>query len=78
MLNKDTQEPPKVSSTKSLANSPNRQKMSKDISKDGSWSKYFENGNGGGKVTPLETVEKWTIDMSKLFLGHKLICSWRS
>jgi len=52
--------------------------MSKDISKDGSWSKYFENGNGGGKVTPLETVEKWTIDMSKLFLGHKLICSWRS
>ena len=70
--NKDTREPPKVSSTKFLSSSPNRQKMSKDISKDGSWGKYFENGGGGGgKVTALETAEEWTIDMSKLFLGHK-------
>lgn len=70
--NKDTRESPKVSSTKFLSRSPNGQKMSKDISKDGSWGKYFENGGGGGgKVTALETAEEWTIDMSKLFLGHK-------
>jgi hypothetical protein len=70
--NKDTRESPKVSSTKFLSSSPNGQKMSKDISKDGSWGKYFENGGGGGgKVTALETAEEWTIDMSKLFLGHK-------
>nr|WIL59816.1 nodulation protein [Melilotus officinalis] len=70
--NKDTREPTKASSTKSLSSSPDRQKMSKNMIKDGSWSKYFENGGGGGgKVTALETAEEWTIDMSKLFLGHK-------
>jgi hypothetical protein len=72
--NNDTRGPlPKVSSSKSLLNSPNQQRvMSKNMSKDGSWSKYLENGSGGGgKVTALETAEEWTIDMSKLFLGHK-------
>ncbi|GAU42848.1 hypothetical protein TSUD_387410 [Trifolium subterraneum] len=73
--NKDTREAsPKLSSSKSVLNSQNQQReVSKNMSKDGSWSKYLENGSGGGggKVTALETAEEWTIDMSKLFLGHK-------
>ncbi|CAJ2648632.1 unnamed protein product [Trifolium pratense] len=72
--NKDTRESlPKVSSANSFLNSQNQQRVvSKNNSKDGSWSKYLENGSGGGrKVTALETAEEWTIDMSKLFLGHK-------
>ncbi|KAK2393550.1 serine/threonine/tyrosine-protein kinase HT1 [Trifolium repens] len=72
--NNDTREPSlKVSSSKSVLNSPNQQRVvSKNMTKDGSWSKYLENGSGGGgKVTALETAEEWTIDMSKLFLGHK-------
>lgn len=71
LSNKDSREV-NVSSLKSTIISPNRQRNAKN-SKDVSWSKYFENGGGGsgGKVTALETAEEWTIDMSKLFLGHK-------
>ncbi|XP_058771568.1 serine/threonine/tyrosine-protein kinase HT1-like isoform X2 [Vicia villosa] len=65
-----SQELPRVSSSKSPFSSPNKQKMPKGLTKDSSWAKLFESG-GGGKVTALETAEEWTIDMSKLFLGHK-------
>ena len=67
--NRVTREP-KVSSLNALSKSPNGQRMSKNVSND-SLTKYLENGARGGKVSSLETAEEWTIDMSKLFLGHK-------
>ncbi|XP_061341542.1 serine/threonine/tyrosine-protein kinase HT1-like [Gastrolobium bilobum] len=67
LLNKDPQEI-KVSSSKSPSNSPNRQMKSKHP-KDSAWTKYLE--NGGGRVTAVETAEEWTVDLSKLFLGHR-------
>lgn len=68
---KESRELPKVPNWKSPFTSPNRQKMSKGLSKDSSWSNLFENSGGGGKVSALETAEEWTIDMSKLLIGHK-------
>ncbi|XP_008809634.2 dual specificity protein kinase splB-like [Phoenix dactylifera] len=35
--------------------------------KDSSWAKYFD--HGGGRVAALETMEKWTVDLSKLYVG---------
>lgn len=37
--------------------------------KESAWSKYFD--HGVGRVTAVETTEEWTVDLSKLFLGHK-------
>lgn len=37
--------------------------------KDASWTKYFD--QGGRRVTAVEAVDEWTIDLSKLFLGLK-------
>ncbi|KAI5447998.1 serine/threonine/tyrosine-protein kinase HT1 [Lathyrus oleraceus] len=68
---KESRELPKVPNWKSPFTSPNRQKMSKGLSKESSWSNLFENSGGGGKVSALETAEEWTIDMSKLLIGHK-------
>ncbi|KAG1367798.1 dual specificity protein kinase splB [Cocos nucifera] len=34
---------------------------------DSSWARYFD--YGGGRVAALETTEKWTVDLSKLYLG---------
>lgn len=70
LSNKESREP-KVSSSKTPpnGNSPSRQRKFKH-QKDSSWTKYLENGGGGGgKVASLETAEDYTIDMSKLFLG---------
>ena len=69
LSNKDSQES-KVLSSNVLSNSSNRQRMYRNISKDASLTKYLENG-GGGKVAAFEIADEWTIDMSKLFLGHK-------
>ncbi|MCE3216901.1 hypothetical protein HAX54_009147 [Datura stramonium] len=35
--------------------------------KDSAWTKYFD--HSGGRVTAVETAEKYTVDLSKLFLG---------
>ncbi|KAK6932572.1 Serine-threonine/tyrosine-protein kinase, catalytic domain [Dillenia turbinata] len=37
--------------------------------KDSAWSKYFD--HGGGRVSAVESVDEYVIDMSKLLLGHK-------
>lgn len=70
--NKDSREP-KVSGSKSPSRSPNNNRQMKPNKhrKDSGWTKYLENGGGGGKVSAVETAEEWTVDMSKLFLGLK-------
>ncbi|KAF6168961.1 hypothetical protein GIB67_038458 [Kingdonia uniflora] len=40
--------------------------------KDSAWTKFFD--HGAGKVTAVETVDDWTIDLSKLFLGIRFAC----
>ncbi|KAG1346582.1 dual specificity protein kinase splB [Cocos nucifera] len=35
--------------------------------KDSAWAKYFD--YGGGRVAAVESMEKWTVDLSKLYLG---------
>ncbi|XP_022874061.1 serine/threonine-protein kinase HT1-like isoform X1 [Olea europaea var. sylvestris] len=35
--------------------------------KESAWTKYFD--HGGGRVTAVETVDEFTVDLSKLFLG---------
>lgn len=35
--------------------------------KESSWAKYFD--PAGGKVSAVDTMEEWTVDLSKLFLG---------
>ncbi|XP_023003175.1 serine/threonine-protein kinase HT1-like [Cucurbita maxima] len=35
--------------------------------KDSPWTKYFE--SGGVRVTAVETVDDWSVDLSELFLG---------
>lgn len=35
--------------------------------RESSWSKYFD--HGGGRVSAVDTMEEWTVDLSKLFLG---------
>lgn len=35
--------------------------------KESSWAKYFD--HGGGRVSAVDTMEEWTVDLSKLFLG---------
>ncbi|XP_057429715.1 serine/threonine/tyrosine-protein kinase HT1-like [Lotus japonicus] len=57
------------SSKSSSRRSPSRS-MKPKPRKDLSWCKYFDNGSGG-RVTAVETAEEWSIDMSKLFIGHK-------
>lgn len=39
------------------------------MGKESTWTKYFEPGSG--KVTSVESVEEWIVDLSKLFLGHR-------
>lgn len=37
--------------------------------KENSWVKYFE--NGGGRVAAVDVTEESTVDLSKLYIGHK-------
>ncbi|PON61406.1 Serine/threonine protein kinase [Trema orientale] len=37
--------------------------------KDSPWSKYFDPNSG--RVTAVEAVDEWSVDLSKLFLGNK-------
>lgn len=37
--------------------------------KESSWTKFFE--HSGGKVTAVEAVDELSVDLSKLFLGHR-------
>ncbi|XP_076913624.1 serine/threonine/tyrosine-protein kinase HT1-like [Bidens hawaiensis] len=39
------------------------------MKRDYSWSKLFD--HGGGKVSSVETVDDYIVDLSKLFLGHR-------
>ncbi|KAK9065344.1 hypothetical protein SSX86_016727 [Deinandra increscens subsp. villosa] len=39
------------------------------MKRDYSWSKLFD--HGGGKVSSVETVDDFMVDLSKLFLGHR-------
>ncbi|PIA35259.1 hypothetical protein AQUCO_03600137v1 [Aquilegia coerulea] len=44
--------------------------------KDSTWTKYFD--HGGRRVTAVEAVDEWTIDLSKLFLGFRFACGAHS
>ncbi|WOL14639.1 serine/threonine-protein kinase HT1 [Canna indica] len=44
--------------------------------KETSWTTYFD--HGGGKVTALETTEKWNVDLSQLYLGLRFACGAQS
>ncbi|KAF6135822.1 hypothetical protein GIB67_028141 [Kingdonia uniflora] len=44
--------------------------------KDSAWTKYFD--HGAGKVTAVKTMDDWTIDLSKLFLGIRFACGAHS
>ncbi|XP_058095409.1 serine/threonine/tyrosine-protein kinase HT1-like [Magnolia sinica] len=35
--------------------------------KESSWAKYFD--HGGGRVSAVDTMEDWMVDLSKLYLG---------
>nr|GMD03018.1 serine/threonine-protein kinase HT1-like [Ipomoea batatas] len=37
--------------------------------KESAWTKYFD--HGGGKVTSVDSVDDYMVDLSKLYLGHK-------
>ncbi|XP_019169859.1 PREDICTED: serine/threonine-protein kinase HT1-like [Ipomoea nil] len=37
--------------------------------KESAWTKYFD--HGGGKVTSIDSVDDYMVDLSKLYLGHK-------
>ncbi|KAI3818734.1 hypothetical protein L1987_12551 [Smallanthus sonchifolius] len=39
------------------------------MKRDYSWSKLFD--HGGGKVSSVETIDGFMVDLSKLFLGHR-------
>ncbi|CAD5166797.1 serine/threonine/tyrosine-protein kinase HT1-like [Musa acuminata AAA Group] len=44
--------------------------------KETSWARYFDHGTG--KVTALETTEKWNVDLSQLYLGFRFACGAHS
>ncbi|KAF9590001.1 hypothetical protein IFM89_030151 [Coptis chinensis] len=44
--------------------------------KDSTWTKYFD--QSGRRVTAIEAVDEWTIDLSKLFLGLRFACGAHS
>ncbi|RWV99036.1 hypothetical protein GW17_00038084 [Ensete ventricosum] len=44
--------------------------------KGASWARCFD--HGGGKVTALETTEKWNADLSQLYVGLRFACGAHS
>lgn len=60
-LSSDKKSVPRVNSSKTMEKTKSQ--------KDASWTKYFD--QGGRRVTAVEAIDEWTIDLSKLFLGQK-------
>ncbi|KAL5730396.1 hypothetical protein ACHQM5_003222 [Ranunculus cassubicifolius] len=46
------------------------------VRKDLSWTKYFD--QGGRRVTAVEAIDEWTIDLSKLLIGNRFACGAHS
>ncbi|XP_008792275.1 dual specificity protein kinase splB-like [Phoenix dactylifera] len=57
--------PPNLSPLQHLSSGKASEKLKSR--NDSSWARYFD--YGGGRVTALETTEKWTVDLSKLYVG---------